>query len=101
MFGSLPKRLNVVKVRRVRVASVPLRRTKVTKIDRQGDRELERGASSRSYFASPSCFMKSWLSQNSHSWSIVPPFQWPIVAMPRRKDLPVGGMDLPSPIGIG
>src|SRR5262249_53885311 len=27
------------------------------------------------YFAKPSCFMKSWLSQNSHSWSIVPFFQ--------------------------
>jgi hypothetical protein len=37
----------------------------------------------RSYFASPSCFMNSWLSQKSHSWSIVPPFQWPIVTMPR------------------
>lgn len=30
----------------------------------------------RNYFASPSCFMKSWLSQKSHSWSIAPPFQW-------------------------
>jgi hypothetical protein len=29
----------------------------------------------RRHLDRPSCFMKSWLSQNSHSWSIVAPFQ--------------------------
>src|SRR6266571_2791022 len=45
--------------------------------------------------------MKSWLSQNSHSWSIVAPFQCPMVAMPIAKRFPVGAMVLPSPAGIG
>jgi hypothetical protein len=44
--------------------------------------------------------MKSWLSQKSHSWSMVPSaFQWPIVAMPIAKRLPVGAIDLPSGVG--
>src|SRR5512143_3212934 len=45
--------------------------------------------------------MNSWLSQNSHSWSILPSFQWPIVAMASLNFFPVGGIVLPSPIGIG
>ncbi len=36
--------------------------------------------------------MKSWLSQNSHSWSMVLPFQWPMVAMPIAKRFPVGAI---------
>ena len=40
------------------------------------------------YFPSPIWVMKSWLSQNSHSWSIVPPFQWPIVTMPIANRFP-------------
>src|SRR6266545_3069064 len=51
--------------------------------------------------AKPICFVKSWLSQNSHSWSIVAPFQCPMVAMPIAKRFPVGAMVLPSPAGMG
>ena len=32
---------------------------------------------------------------------VVEPFQWPTVAIPIAKRLPVGGIDLPSAIGIG
>jgi hypothetical protein len=40
--------------------------------------------------------MKSWLSQNSHSWSMVPSFQWPIVAMLIAKRLPKQRRTSPS-----
>src|SRR6266700_3268574 len=45
--------------------------------------------------------MNSWLSQKSHSWSIVAPFQWPIVTIVSRNDLPVGATLFPSPVDIG
>src|SRR5947199_7320817 len=45
--------------------------------------------------------MKSWLSQNSHSWSILPFFQWPTVTIPMAKRFPVGAIVLPSGVGIG
>lgn len=45
--------------------------------------------------------MNSWRSQKSHSWSIVPFDQCPIVAMGSPKRLPVGWMNFPSPIGMG
>src|SRR3989442_14097932 len=48
-------------------------------------------ASPRSYCASPSCFMKSWLSQNSHSWSMVPPVSG-AKADRMNADLEVGGI---------
>jgi len=41
------------------------------------------------------------LSQNSHSWSMVPLVQWPMVAMPMAKRFPVGGIEVPSGRGIG
>lgn len=53
------------------------------------------------YFARPSCFMNSWLSQNSHSWSIVPFFQCAMVAIGSANRFPVGSMNFPPPIGMG
>lgn len=45
--------------------------------------------------------MKVWLSQNSHSSAITPFSQRPMVAIVSLNALPVGGIVLPSPIGIG
>src|ERR1022692_3051824 len=53
------------------------------------------------YLPNPICVMYDWLSQNKYSSSIVPPFQWPTVHMISVKAFPVGGIVLPSPMGIG
>src|SRR5450755_709263 len=60
------------------------------------------------YAAKPICFMYDWLSQNRYCSSIVhrpssivPLFQWPTVHMISLKALPVGGIVLPSPTGMG
>src|SRR5712691_8193644 len=53
------------------------------------------------YCVSPICFMYVWLSQKRYSSSITPSFQWPTVHIGSLNALPVGGIDLPSPVGIG
>src|SRR2546425_9841360 len=53
-----------------------------------------------SYCASPICFMNVWLSQKRYSSSMTPSFQWPTVHITSLNGLPVGGIDLPSAVGI-
>jgi hypothetical protein len=53
------------------------------------------------YFASQICCMNARLSQNKYSSSIMPSFQCPTVHITNLKDFPVGGIALPSGVGIG
>ena len=45
--------------------------------------------------------MNAWLSQNSHSSTMTPFFQCPMVAIGSLNFLPVGAMVLPPAVGMG